>query len=135
MKLTIEHAAWTPRTEHLIGLGLATASIADMKRQTEAGAQLFAVLDEQGKQVAAFLLRVDREAARTVGVVVSAGGALDGVDLTALCLPQIEKMFYGMDVIRMHTERHGLVRKLARQGYATSEIILEKRLHHGRQIG
>lgn len=131
MRLTIEPSDWTPRTEFLISLGLVTATIGDMRRQVDAGAQLFAVMGEGGRQVAAFLLRVDREAARTVGVVVSAGGALDGVDLTALCLPQIEKMFFGCDVIRMHTERPGLVRKLASQGYATSEIILEKRLHNG----
>jgi hypothetical protein len=123
--LSIEAAEWTPKNEAYIKLALATASIDDIKRQD--GARLFEVRD-QGEPIAAFVLRVDREATRTVGVIVAAGGALSGVDLTAAILPQIEAMFYGCDTIRLHTERAGLVKKLGAQGFALAEIILEKRV-------
>lgn len=132
MILTIRAAAaWTPQTEAWIARALATATICDIKRQTENGAQLFEVLNESGGMVAAFVLRVDRLACRTVGVVVAAGGAAEGVDLTAVMMPNIERMFFGCDAIAVHTERPGLLRKLARQGYKTAEIILEKEVKNG----
>lgn len=129
--LVARAAPWCHITEMYIARALVTATIADMKRQTEAGAQLFALDDEEGAVVGAFLLRVDREAARNVGVVVAAAGGVDEVDLVATMIPMIEKMFYGCDAIRVHTERAGLVRKLGKQGFGVSEIILEKRLGNG----
>lgn len=125
-------AAWTDKNRALIQLALATATLADIERQVENGAQLFEVHDDNGEVVLAFVLRVDRLACRTVGVVVAAGGSLPGVDLTAVVMPYIESMFYGVDAIAIHTERPGLIRKLAAQGYRTSEIILEKQVQkHG----
>ena len=131
MKITAA-TAWTDKNRALIQLALATATLADIERQVENGAQLFEVHDDNGEVVLAFVLRVDRLACRTVGVVVAAGGNLPGVDLTAVVMPYIERMFYGVDAIAMHTERPGLIRKLAAQGYRTAEIILEKEVQkHG----
>jgi len=127
----VRAATWTPANEAMICRALATATLADIKFQVANGAALFEVVDESGV-VAAFVLRVDRLACRTVGVIVAAGGAAPGVDLTAAIVPHIEKnMFYGCDAISLHTERAGLVRKLERQGYRVAEIIMEKRVHHG----
>lgn len=124
--------AWTAQNEAWIARALATATIADIKHQVRNGAQLFELVNQGGGVVGAFVLRVDTLACRTVGVLVAAGGAVEGVDLTALILPKIETMFYGCDAISVHTERPGLARKLSRQGYRTAEIILEKKVgKHG----
>lgn len=124
-------AAWTSECEAFIALALASASLDDIKRQTECGAMLFELVADGGAVVGAFVLRVDREACRNVGVVVAAGGGVSGVDLTALIMPTIERMFYGCESIRIHTARPGLLKKLAPQGYKTAEIIFEKSLKNG----
>jgi hypothetical protein len=131
--MIVRAASWCPLTEAYIAQAVISGGLDDIKRQTANGAQLFAVEAENGAVVAAFVLRVDRYACRTVGVVVAAGGALPGIDLTASIMPHIERhMFVGVDAIAVHTERRGLVRKLEGQGYKVSEIILEKEVTHGR---
>jgi hypothetical protein len=125
--MLVRRATWTPQNEAMIRRALATATLADIKYQVEHGAQLFQVEDDAGEVLAAFVLRVDRLACRTIGVIVAAGGAALGVDLTASIVPHIEKnMFVGVDAVSVHTERAGLVKKLSRQGYRVAEIILEK---------
>lgn len=130
MKLFIWPAGWNPVTKAFIESALSTASIDDMKDQVKTGAQLFKVVDEYMNTVAAFVLRVDYLAHETHGVVVAAGGRAD-VDLTKHVLPVIERMFKGCQKIRIHTERVGLVRKLAAQGYGGVEYVLLKELKHG----
>jgi hypothetical protein len=129
--MMIRAAAWTPAHEALIALALCTASIADMREQTDNGAVLFEALDEEGALCAAFILRVDRQVDRTVGVVVACGGNLPGTDLTATLMPHMEQRFIGCDAVRIHTARPGLLRKLGGMGYATAEIIFEKALKNG----
>jgi hypothetical protein len=125
--MLVRAASWTEQNEAMIRRALATATLDDIKFQVEHGAQLFEVEDDAGQAVAAFVLRVDRLACRTVGVIVAAGGAAPGVDLTASVVPHIEQnMFVGVDAVSVHTERAGLVKKLSRQGYRVAEIILEK---------
>lgn len=127
--MIVRAGTWTPTTEAYIARALISGGLDDIKRQCENGAQLFQV-EEGGAVVAAFVLRVDRYASRTVGVVVAAGGACDGVDLTESIMPHIERnMFVGVDAVAVHTERRGLVRKLDRQGYRVAEIILEKEVN------
>lgn len=132
--MRVRASNWTPVTEAFIAQAVISGGLEDIKRQTERGAKLFAVeADNDGTVVAAFVLRVDHFAGRTVGVVVAAGGAFPGVDLTASLMPHIEQnMFVGVDAIAVHTERTGLVKKLAGQGYSVAEIILEKEVKHGR---
>ena len=132
MKITAA-SEWKPETRQMIASALITATLADIEEQLANGAQLFEVQDEEGRTWAAFVLRVDRLACRNVGVVVAAGGSLPGVDLTATIMPCIERMFYGVHAITVHTARPGLQRKLAPQGYKVSEIILEKEVKHGQQ--
>lgn len=131
MKIVIAQG-WTDCHRAFIATALATATLADIEFQTENGAQLWEVQDDAGQVVAAFVLRVDLLACRTVGVVVAAGGNLPGVDLTAAIMPCIERLFIGIDAITVHTARPGLVRKLAPQGFRPVEIILEKQVQkHG----
>lgn len=131
MKLFIQPANWNPVTEAFIASALSTASIDDMKAQVCQGAQLFKVVDQYVNTVAAFVLRVDHLVHESQGVVVAAGGRAD-IDLTKHVLPAIERMFVGCQRIRIHTERVGLVKKLAGQGYGGAEFVLMKELKHGR---
>lgn len=127
MTLRIEAANWNPVTERFIESALSTASLDDIKAQVSSGAQLFKVVNGYVETVAAFVLRVDHMAHESQGVVVAAGGRAD-VDLTAHVLPVIERMFKGCARMRIHTERVGLVKKLARQGYSGAEFVLIKDL-------
>lgn len=106
-------------------MALSTATLADIKAQTDAGAGLYVVQDEDAETLAAFVLRIDDFAEHSEGVIVAAGGAAD-VDLTSTILPVIETLFSGVKFIRMHTARPGLAKKAAAQGYQVREIILSK---------
>jgi len=121
-------ADWNPQTERLITLALSgNSTLSDIKAQVTGGAKLFKVWNVYMETVAAFVLRVDRVGNGYQGVIVAAGGRA-GCDLTATLLPAIEKMFIGCQSVRIHTERVGLVKKLARQGYSGAEIVLFKEL-------
>jgi len=129
--MNIRPGIWTPETESLIKSALATATIDDMKAQVKAGAKLFVLTDEDAELMGAFILRVDTLAGRNEGVIVAAGGAVNGVDITAEILPYVEKMFIGCETIRIHTERIGLAKKLFKEGYLVGELILIKELCNG----
>lgn len=107
-----------------------SCTLADIKAQEASGGRLFAVTDETGAAVVALFLRIDELTERKEGVIVGAGGGLSGVDLTAEVLPGIEDIFRqaGCTSMRIHTERTGLVKKLAKQNYTLSEIVLTKEI-------
>lgn len=131
LNLTVRPARWTFETECLIARALTDATIDDIKRQTDNGAQLFAVVDDDAETVAAFVLRIDRQVNKSVGVIVAAASARDDLDLTAAMLPVVETMFAGVDAVRMHVGRPGLAKKVARLGYGIKEIVLQKELKEG----
>lgn len=130
--MIVRPGSWSPLTESFIASAVISGVLDDIKRQTENGAQLFELVNANGAVVGAFVLRVDTWACRRVGVLVAAGGAVPGVDLTQLLMPHIEQhMFKNVDVIAVHTARRGLVKKLEAQGFGVVEIILEKEVNHG----
>jgi hypothetical protein len=128
-KISIVAGRWNEITEQLISKALADATIDDIKQQTDA--QLFVVQDEDAETLAAFVLRIDRQVTKNVGVVVAAGSIGGDLKLTAVVLPFIENMFAGCQSMRIHTEKIGLARMLSRQGYKVGELVLTKDLHHG----
>lgn len=83
--------------------------------------QIFHVLIE-GQHVLTYGVEID-QGEKTVAWVTLAVGSLPGFDLTAGILPLIEKQLAGADVIAVRTMRPGLVKKLAKQGYATSYTL------------
>lgn len=123
--LTLEAGDWAPDAEIWLAQALASATLDDLRRQWEQGAQLFRV-KHQGSTVGAFLLRVDQTARGPQGVIVAAAAALQGVDMIDTCMPAIESMFKGVRSIRYHTKQPALARKMARIGYQASEIICIK---------
>lgn len=78
--------------------------------------------------IAAVVLRVDKRDTGAEGVIVAAGGKLSGASLTRSLLPVIERCFFGVRRIRIHTARPGLVRLLARHGYTFREWVLNKEI-------
>lgn len=131
MNVRIMPANWNPVTERFISQALGATTLADMKQQVTDGAKLFKVVNQYVETVAAFILRIDELAEESQGVIVAAGGKAD-FDLTKTVLPAIERMFLDVQSIRIHTQRVGLVKKLAAQQYGGAEFVLIKRLKNGR---
>lgn len=118
--------AWGPADDELIRPALQHASPADIRYQVESqGAELWHA-KHKGQVIAAYVLRVDSTPEGNEGVIVAAGGALAGFDLTANLLPHVERMFKGCGSVRIHTARPGMAKKLARQGYALRELVFTK---------
>jgi hypothetical protein len=126
--LTIEPGPWGAEADRLIGLSVQHATPADIRHQVEhGGARLFHI-KHAGTIVGAFVLRVDSLPGGDEGVIVAAAGELQGVDLTASCMPAIESMFINCKTIRYHTATPALARKLSRMGYVPREIVCFKEL-------
>lgn len=130
--VSIQAGAWGNDAERLISQAHQSASPEEIRAQIEGGgAELFYV--KTGATIAgAFVLRVDHTAAGSEGVIVSAAGHIDGVDLIEVCLPAIEKMFYGVRAIRFHTARPALARRLAGWGYQASEIVCRREVKNAK---
>lgn len=127
-QVEIRPVDWSDDAARVLARAVPFAAVADLMRQIdEAGARLFEVIAESGR-VGFYLLRVDRTANGAEGVIVAAAGGLGGVDLVELILPAIEKQFIGCGVVRIHTARPGLAKKLSRVGYTSGEIVLRKTL-------
>lgn len=128
-RLTIHQATWTPAVSAFIASALTKGvTLDDMKARTDDGAKLFALKDETGATVGAFLLQVDQFAEHDEGVIVAAGGNVPGVDLMRVMVPAIESMFVGCKTVRTHTEKPAVARKYARLGYRVAELVLVKDL-------
>lgn len=126
--MTIDPAVWSDDAGQVLAAAVSHASVEDIRRQVEAGAALFQVT-AKGAVVGYYVLRVDKLSAGCEGVLVAAAGRIPGVDLTAALVPVIERQFIGCVSMRVHTNRPGLVKKLAAQGYGGAEIVVRKRLN------
>lgn len=125
--LKIAPGAWGPEAERLLPLALQHASLREIEDQVKNGAALFYVTQD-GKTVAAFVLRVDHTVEGSEGVIVAAAGRLEGGDLMASCMPAIESLFTGCQSIRYHTARPAVARKMSMLGYEPCEIVCKKKL-------
>lgn len=120
-------ARWGEAQAGYLKLSVSGVSLDDLKSQVEAGARLFDVLADD-IHVGTFMLRVDVRGSGSDGVIVAAGGRLSGFDFTYDLLPVVEQMFFGVDRIRIHTERGGMAKKLQKSGYMLREVVYVKEL-------
>lgn len=123
--LKVEPARWGHEAETVLASAVSHVGTAELKRQNDNGAELFRV-SREGKTVGYYLLRIDQNADGCEGVLVAAAGKDLEFDLTAAVLPVIEGQFMGCAVLRIHTARPGLAKKLAAVGYEPQEIVLRK---------
>jgi hypothetical protein len=124
--LKVEPARWGDEAETVLASAVYHVSIGELKSQYKRGAKLFKVSRENGQTVGFYLLRIDKNADGCEGVLVAAAGKDLEFDLTAAVLPVIEGQFIGCAVLRIHTARPGLAKKLAAVGYEPQEIVLRK---------
>lgn len=93
------------------------------------GEALLYSVEENGDMIGAYALRAEKISSRTEGVIIGAGGSHKGVSLLETVLPVIEQQFMNCDLIRVHTERKGLVKVLSSRGWKQREIVMEKKLN------
>lgn len=126
-QVLIRPAPWSDAAAEMLAQHESPEDMRFFRRQVEAGiAQVLHIEDEAGALLCAVLIRIDEDPEGAEGVIVSANGRAD-FDLTAECLPAIERFFQGVAGYRIHTHRPGLAKKLMRQGYGAAELVLRKR--------
>lgn len=104
------------------------SDVESLRVQVEADrAALFEVL-AGGAVVGAYVLRTEVIAGRIEGVIVAAGADCPGVEVSTAILPIAEKQFSGVDAIRVHTARPGLLKRLAGAGYEFQEFVIRKKI-------
>lgn len=92
------------------------------------GAQCFAVLDGEGREVGNYAVTVNAYAHGDEVVVIAAAGAIPGADLVASLVPYIEQQAAGAKALTVHTRRRGLLVKLGALGFRCEGYILRKAL-------
>lgn len=131
-EVTLSAAPWSASAAALLAGHETPETVEWFKREVERGRSVLYQVEQGGELLAAIVVRIDAEPEGLEAVIASAAGSA-GFDLTANILPAIEARFSGVNSIRIHTSRAGLCRKLTRQGYEQAEIVLRKRVGHGRK--
>lgn len=129
-ELRVEAVEWSEQAGRWLAEATTTASQADYQRQVEQGASLFRVSGADGEPLCFYILRVDRYATKTVGVIVAATAKAD-FPLTDLLMPHIERQFIGCDVLEQYCQRPGMVKKMLHHGWEPTHVVIRKRLNHG----
>lgn len=122
-EISIEPGPWSQDAEFWLGRVSQDATLDELKNQSEAGVCQVVYVRRDGRVAGAVLMRIDVTSTGAQGVMVAAAGDLD---LMPVCMPHLEKMFRGVNSIRVHTARPGLVKKLTAMGYKPTEIVLRK---------
>jgi hypothetical protein len=127
--MIIDCVEWSDLASEFLAGAVISASVEDYKRQVEAGASLFRVsLD--GEAVGFYILRVDTHAEKTIGVLVVAAGK-PGYSFADALMPVIERQFIGVDEIHQFCSRAGMVKKLTRQGWEATHMVMRKVVKNG----
>lgn len=90
-------------------------------------AELFDVI-AGGVTVARYALQSAHRAGGCEVFIVAAVGALAGVGLVESIAPYIERQCAGADRLTINTRRHGLVKKLTRQGWTLDSFVMRKKI-------
>lgn len=130
--LNLSPAAWSLAAECalLAALRRSALTVTELRQACESGRmRLWYVADAAADAVAGYYVTwVDSKAAGDELVIVAAAGRLPGISLTRSVLPAIEALAAagGCSSVRVHSIRPGMLKALARQGYAPAEIVYRK---------
>lgn len=131
--LTVQRAPWNQGAAHWVEQTQQHATTQEIRQQVEQGtANLFEMADEAGNICGAFVLRIEQRKSGPEGVILSAAGHVQGVDLIGVLLEQIEARFVDCVSIRLHTANPALARRMARYGYAVTELVCTKEKQHAK---
>lgn len=131
--LTIAPCAWTAEAARMLAStvrGAPCFTVDDLRREVDGSpdCKLYRVTD-QGATVGYLVLRVERYAGGTEGVIVAAVGKLAGARLYPQMLPTIEGMFQGINSVRVDSCRKAGIAYLARAGYAPTHVTMRKKVN------
>jgi len=129
--LHLSPAAWSDHAAALLGQALrrSTTTVDNLRHGCEAGRmKLWSVSDAALGAVGYYVTWIDPLDCGDELVIVAAAGGLPGVPLTRAVLPAIEALAAGggCGSVRVHSIRPGMLKALARQGYAPAEIVYRK---------
>lgn len=127
--MKIEAVTWSESAAAMLGAAVISASVEDYRAQVASGAVLFSV-SEESAVIGYYILRVDQFAEKTIGVLVAASGCA-GYAFADLLMPIIEQQFIGVDEIHQYCSRAGMVKKLLRQGWEPTHLVMRKKVKHG----
>ncbi|HZX32659.1 MAG TPA: hypothetical protein VFF03_15000 [Rhodocyclaceae bacterium] len=126
VQIRVTQAAWSETLAAALAPAIPDGHPDDLRLQVESGAAALFRVESGGEEIGGYILRVDQTSQGREGVIVAAGGHLDGVSLVDLLLPHMEAQFAGVRAVRIHTSRPGMAKKLAAHGYRLQEIVLRK---------
>jgi len=132
MNLTLSRVAWSETAARILAPVCADepGGLGDVAVQVQTGTASLFKVDAQERLVGFYVVRIDQLTAGDELVIVAAAGRLPGVDLIAVMLPTFEAQAVLSDcgAVRIHTNRKGMVKKIARRGYGFSEWVFRKKL-------
>lgn len=132
MNMNLSREAWSDTAAAILAPVCADdpAGIADVKRQVKTGCASLFKVETPDRLVGFYVVRIDQLSAGDELVIIAAAGRLPGVDLIAVMLPTFEAQAVMSDCksVRIHTNRRGMVKKIARRGYGFSEWVFRKEL-------
>ncbi len=104
------------------------ASAADLAREAASGRLLVVSISQNDSRTGSVFLRIERDGARRVAVIVAASCDLTPGSAFGPGLSGLERIAanLGCDLIRAHTSRPGVAACLRSAGWGISEIILTK---------
>lgn len=129
--LQLAPAAWSDHAAEMLGRAMrrSTMTVNNLRHGCEDGRmKLWSVTEPQAGAVGYYVTWIDSLDCGDELVIVAAAGRLPGVPLTRCVLPAIEALAAGAGCssVRVHSIRPGMLKALARHGYAPSEIVYRK---------
>jgi len=128
-QITLTGRPWTPAAEHWIAKAVRPDFLGNVRDQVEQGRSSLFHLEAGDMVVGAIVLRKDQSPVGIEGVIVAAAGQINGIDLTATCMPAIEVLLSDCQSIRYHTDHPAVARKLSSHGFHVDELICRKFIH------
>lgn len=132
MNLTLSRVSWNDTAAAILAPVCADdpAGLADVEIQVQTGAASLFKVHSPNRLVGFYVVRIDHTANGDDLVIIAGAGRLPGVNLIAVMLPTFEAQAAMSDcnAVRIHTNRRGMVKQIARRGYRFAEWVFRKEI-------